>query len=292
MLDRLQLALFPKSLFPHPNEQADKPPAPTPSATPLIFQQPATLPANTQWHTTRLNGQELGYLLKRSTRKTVGLSVNDNGLQITAPFWVSPQQLEQVLQKKSAWILSKLKQLKERQALLAVQQIAWQDGDRIPYLGQLIELHRNAVLPEVIFQGSPFAPQEGNILYLPLRPEADSTQMRDLTQSWLQQQARHFFEQRLDYYLDKAALNMKRLRLAAPAKRWGSCSSDGTIMLNWRLIHFPPAIIDYVVAHEVAHLKEMNHSRAFWDFVEFLMPDYHLARAQLRQHDPGTLPLL
>lgn len=293
MLDRLQLALFPKSLFPLPNEQ-EATPLPVTKAKPaqLPYCQPAVLPLGTQWHTITLNGVTLGYVLKRSKRKTVGLSVNDSGLQITAPVWVSPAQLESVLQKKANWIITKLQQLQERHALLALQQITWQNGDRLPYLGQAIVLQRNPVLPTTIFQGECFAPQDGNILYLPLRPEADSAQMRDLTQSWLQQQARRYFEQRLQHYLDKSALTMQRLRLAAPAKRWGSCNSDGTIMLNWRLIHFPPHLIDYVVAHEVAHLKEMNHSRAFWDFVEFLMPDYHHARAQLRQHEPGTLPLL
>lgn len=294
MLDRLQLPLFPKALFPHPNEQAAKPSPAVSQVKPAPFQfaPPAVLPLGTQWHTVVLNQVELGYLLKRSKRKTVGLSVNDNGLQITAPTWVSATQLESVLQKKAAWIFTKLRQLEERQALLSVKKIAWQDGDCLPYLGQSIVLQRNAVLSNTVFQGNDLAPQDGNILYLPLRSEADSAQMRDLTQSWLQQQARRYFELRLAHYLEKGELSMQRLRLAAPAKRWGSCNSDGTIMLNWRLIHFPPPIIDYVVAHEVAHLKEMNHSRAFWDVVEFLLPDYHHARAQLRQHDPGTLPLL
>ena len=121
---------------------------------------------------------------------------------------------------------------------------------------------------------------------------AEPQRVQELTQAWLQKQARQWFEQRLQHYLNLSGLSASKLRLAAPAKRWGSCNSDGTIMLNWRLIHFHPTIIDYVVAHEVAHLQEMNHGPRFWALVETLYPDFVNARNQLRQYDPGTLPLL
>src|SRR5882757_3617501 len=74
--------------------------------------------------------------------------------------------------------------------------------------------------------------------------------------------------------------------------RWGSCSSDGKIRLNWRLIHFPVHVIDYVVAHELAHLREMNHSARFWATVESIFPDFREARHTLKHHPPELLPLL
>lgn len=293
MPERQQFALFPDSLFPHPTESTRLKPSaqPTP-ALELLNKKPATVPKGCQWLTITLNGYTVDYLLRRSKRRTLGLHVNDSGLLITAPSWVSLSQVESTLEKKADWILDKLTQRHERQKKLALHQIHWRNGDRIPYLGRSIILELNPVLPQAIFTGENSSPKDGDRLLLPLRADADSTQMRELTESWLQQQARLYFQQRLDIYLAKGRLTMARLRLAAPTKRWGSCTSDGTIMLNWRLIHLPLDIIDYVVAHEVAHLKEMNHSRAFWDFVEFLMPGFHLARAQLRQHEPGTLPLL
>jgi len=70
--------------------------------------------------------------------------------------------------------------------------------------------------------------------------------------------------------------------LSSAGTRWGSAGADGTIRLNWRLVHFAPAVIDYVVAHELAHLREMNHSAAFWDVVRSVVPGYEQARASLR----------
>ena len=80
---------------------------------------------------------------------------------------------------------------------------------------------------------------------------------------------------------------MKRLRLSSAQTRWGSASSDGSVRLNWRLIHFTPAIIDYVVAHELAHLLEMNHSPAFWQVVRLVLPGFEQAREALRQESIG-----
>src|SRR5690606_804020 len=87
-------------------------------------------------------------------------------------------------------------------------------------------------------------------------------------------------------------LHIRRWRLSSAATRWGSCSSDGNIMLNWRLIHFEPDIIDYVIAHEIAHLREMNHSKDFWREVGLILPGFERARDALRQHAPGSLPLI
>ncbi len=82
------------------------------------------------------------------------------------------------------------------------------------------------------------------------------------------------------------------LRLSSAKTRWGSCSADGRILLNWRLIHFPQSSIDYVVAHELAHLKEMNHGPRFWATVASLLPDYETARAQVRDPKPEWIPTL
>src|SRR5690606_9679964 len=105
-------------------------------------------------------------------------------------------------------------------------------------------------------------------------------------------QAQAWFGPRLEYFLEKGGLCINRWRLSSAATRWGSCSSDGNIMLNWRLIHFPPEAIDYVIAHEVAHLRELNHSPRFWQEVGKLMPDFEKARNVLKTHAPDTLPLL
>ncbi|HJH22938.1 MAG TPA: M48 family metallopeptidase [Paenalcaligenes hominis] len=259
----------------------------------LHLRKPAKLPPQTQWRQTELNTQLIGYLLRRSARKSVGLRISDEGLIITAPHWASDSQIHEALQAKKAWILRKLSERQERLNQQAMSQTVWQDGGRLPYLGVSIQLQLNPLLRQSVFSGAADAPQPGDRLCLHLDLNADSQRIQDLCHVWLQQQAHTYLEQRIQHFLrlGSYANRFHRLRLASPQKRWGSCSSAGVIMLNWRLIHFEPAVIDYVVAHEVAHLKEMNHGPLFWQEVERLLPSFYTARQQLKQFDPASLPL-
>ncbi len=259
----------------------------------LQLLKPAKLPPQSLWRETELDAQAVGYLLRRSNRKSIGLRISDEGLIITAPLWVVDHHIEDALQSKKAWILRKLHERQTRLTQQAMTQTVWQDGGLLPYLGVSIQLQLNPLLSHSVFSGSALAPKAGDRLCLHLTADADSQRVQDLCHVWLQQQASSYLEQRLQHFLAHCdyAARFSRLRLANPQKRWGSCSSAGVIMLNWRLIHFQPTIIDYVVAHEVAHLKEMNHGPLFWQEVERLLPDFYTARQQLKQFDPASLPL-
>jgi predicted metal-dependent hydrolase len=117
---------------------------------------------------------------------------------------------------------------------------------------------------------------------------ATSEQIRDAVQSWLQRQARRVFEERCAVFAQRLNVRVRRIALSSAATRWGSANADGSIRLNWRLVHFALPIIDYVVAHELAHLREMNHSPAFWDVVRSVLPDYEHSRVALRD---GQVPV-
>jgi len=118
---------------------------------------------------------------------------------------------------------------------------------------------------------------------------ASAEQIRDAVQSWLQRQARRVFEERCQHFAQQLGVRVTRLSLSSAQTRWGSASADGSIRLNWRLVHFALPSIDYVVAHELAHLREMNHSPRFWDVVRSVLPDYERARGHLKD---GLVPLL
>jgi len=105
--------------------------------------------------------------------------------------------------------------------------------------------------------------------------------LREAVQSWLQRQALRVFKERCAHFAPRLGVRVRRLSLSSAATRWGSASADGAIWLHWRLIHFTLPVIDYVVAHELAHLREMNHSRAFWEVVRSVVPDYARARRTL-----------
>jgi predicted metal-dependent hydrolase len=111
-------------------------------------------------------------------------------------------------------------------------------------------------------------------LLLSLPPQADGAQWRDAVLAWLQRQALSHFQARLGHYAPLLGVQWQQLKLSSAQSRWGSADARGVIRLNWRLMHAPPELIDYVVVHELSHLREMNHSPKFWAVVAQAMPDY------------------
>ena len=231
-------------------------------------------------------------MLRTSRRKTVGLRVTDDGLLITIPSWLPRKQLAEVVNSKAPWILGKLQAVHQRQQHLATADTAWRDGGRFPYLGVKISLAIRPALGELRYDGDPRQPRSTDTLMLPLQADCSPDRVRERVYAWLQQQARTHFEARLAHYCRLADVTLRSWRLASPQARWGSCSSDARIMLNWRLIHLSAEVVDYVVAHEVAHLRHMNHGPEFWREVGRLYPDFAQARLALKPHHPGSLPLL
>ena len=160
----------------------------------------------------------------------------------------------------------------------------WQDGAALPFLGKSVTLKLESPIGALMFDA------DMCVLHLGLPPTTTEQQIKDRVQGWLQTQARRLFGERLEVYAERLGVRHSAYALSSAATRWGSCTADGKIRLNWRLVHFPMSLIDYVVAHELAHLKEMNHSPRFWDTVESIFPEFREAREQLRSHPPELLP--
>lgn len=224
-----------------------------------------------------LGAHRIAYELKRARRRSIGFVVGPQGLRVSAPRWVPLAEIERALHQKGDWILRKLVEQRERQRRMLAARIEWRDGAELPYLGQPLTL----VLAPA--ERAPAWQAETRRLLLPLAQDASAQQIRDLAQAWLQTRAREDFLPRCHRFAEQLGVTMTKLRLSSAQTRWGSASVDGSIRLNWRLIHFAPAIIDYVVAHELAHLREMNHSPAFWDTVRSVLPDFERARDALRE---------
>lgn len=251
---------------------------------------PPHLPPNARWRVVNTPQQDIGFVLLRSRRRTIGFVISDDGLRVTAPNWVTLRQIDEAVVEKSGWILAKLRDWHKRREQLALSQTQWRAGGELPYLGKRIVLELGSRDRHAALSGDADAPKDGDVLRLALPPDAVASRIRDAAQAWLQQRAGIWFGARLAHFLQSSGLKIRRWRLSSAATRWGSCTSDGNIMLNWRLIHFAPAIIDYVIAHELAHLREMNHSPNFWTEVGHILPDYEQARDVLRRHDPAMLP--
>jgi predicted metal-dependent hydrolase len=232
----------------------------------------------------QLDGHTVAFELRRSRRRSIGFVVGPEGLSVSAPRWVGSTDIDSALRAKARWILRKLQEQRERASRLAQARIEWRDGTTLPFIGEtVIVVVDPRATGAVLHSADDTLPGVPRLtLHVGLPHGADPTQLRDAVQGWLQRQARRIFEERCAAYAARLGVRMRRLSLSAASTRWGSASADGSIRLNWRLVHFALPVIDYVVAHELAHLREMNHSDAFWEVVRSVVPDYEAARGRLR----------
>lgn len=308
----LQLSLFEPaeldspfaSAAPLPSSSAADP-APAPAASPAVPSSAAPLPGFRHPQARRelqLGAHRIGYALQRARRRSIGFIVGAEGLTVRAPRWVGIREIEAALQAKGDWVLRKLHEQHERAQRQERTRIDWREGAALPYLGETVILLLDPRVDGVVLdppdaaaahaaaQGSrplPGLPQR--LLRVGLPQDAAPAQIRDAVQAWLQRQARQLFEQRCAQLAPRLGVQLRRLALSSASTRWGSASADGSIRLNWRLLHFRLPVIDYVVAHELAHLREMHHGPAFWQVVRSVIPDLEQHRSALRD---GALPLL
>lgn len=255
----------------------DPEPGPQLLASPVDFQHPR---ANRE---ARLCDALVGYEFKRGKRRTIGFVVSQDGLVVRAPKWVPLYEVEAALQEKAAWVVKKLGETRERHQRLALARIEWCDGTTLPFLGVPLQVvldpsHSFGVGGAQLQNGL-----SGQTLQVALARSAAPAQIRDAVQAWLMRQARQHFIERLDHFAPQLQVQWRKLALSNASTRWGSARIDGSIRLNWRLIHMRPAIIDYVVAHELSHLRAMDHSPRFWDTVRSVVPDYADLRGQLKE---------
>lgn len=279
--------LLQRSLFDEPGPEAAGAPPPDAARERLsgeVFRHPRAM------RDVQLDGHLVAYEMRRAQRRSIGFVVGPEGLSVSVPRWVGVREVDSALHEKRGWILRKLREQRERAARLQASRIDWRDGSELPFLGATVILVLDArITGAVLDDGAEGLPGVARrLLRIGLAHTATPAQIRDAVQSWLQRQARRLFEERCALFAPRLGVRVRRISLSSATTRWGSANADGSIRLNWRLVHFALPIIDYVVAHELAHLREMNHSPAFWEVVRSVLPDYEHSRAALRE---GQVPV-
>jgi len=259
---------------------ADKPDA-TQSPTPVVGEAAFVHPLASR--RIQLEQTTIAYAFQRVKRKTIGMSVGADGLEVRAPRWATVSSVEAVLHEKSTWILRKLQESQERQRQMKHTIIEWKDGASLPFLGEhlLVRLDPGHRFDHPVLTEDSADSEPQKVLRVALSQHAQPGQIRDAVQAWLMQQAKSCFTERLNHFAPQLGVQWTRLSLSNASSRWGTASADGSIRLNWRLIHFKQDVIDYVVAHELSHLRVMNHSPQFWETVGSLVPDYQQRREAL-----------
>jgi hypothetical protein len=226
----------------------------------------------------------LVYRVRRTNRtKTVSIAVvPGQGIVVTAPLRATEQRLNELVRRKGAWALQRLKRQSDLPPPLPVREFV--SGETYKYLGRQ---YRLKVEPS---SGVGSVRLHGATLTLAVKagvpdPERASAARRALIQ-WYRQRAKEYLTRRASLWAEKLDLTQPRIIITEPAKRWGSASKDGTLRINWRVIQAPAMLVDYVLVHELVHLIHEHHGREFWAAVGRLMPDYEDRKKRLRELGP------
>jgi predicted metal-dependent hydrolase len=220
-----------------------------------------------------LAGKHITYTLKRSgKRRSIGLRIDDRGLTVSVPLRASEKWLSSVLQDKARWVVEKL----DGWQTCKPPAFRWRDGEKIDFLGELLELR---VVPGLF--ATP-AHLSGKVLWVFVANDNDTAHIEQAVSHWYQHEAEQLFARRVEHYAPLLNTVPRTVKLSQAQTQWGSCTAHGSVRLNVQLIKLPMRLIDYVVVHELAHLRELNHSAAFWRVVESVCPDYADLRSELR----------
>jgi predicted metal-dependent hydrolase len=225
------------------------------------------------------------YRLRRARRRTIGFQIDDDGLTISAPRWVTLREIEAAIGEKSRWIRTKQREWRAWREKRRLPPVAFADGGELPYLGGTVTLRLRAAV------GATRLDAARAELHVALPHDATEPQIRDAVHGWLQGEAVRVLAERVGRFADRVGPRLTGWKLSSARSQWGSCTHDGRVRLNWRLVHFSVAVIDYVVAHELAHLQELNHSPRFWHAVGQLLPGFEAARDEIKDVDMASLPL-
>jgi len=208
----------------------------------------------------------------RSNRKTIALVIQPNGdLLVRAPKRATKKQIDEMVAEHANWIAKKQAKAIAAQAAYAPHQFL--GGESFSFLGENYSL-------QFVMNKKPIFDLNGNFhLAQSARGRAEQ-----IFEKWYKQQARQIFTDRVEFYAGEYGFDFTKIRLSSARTRWGSCSAKGTISLTWKLVMAPIEIIDYVVVHELSHLREHNHSKKFWAQVGAILPDYKARRKWLKDN--------
>jgi predicted metal-dependent hydrolase len=226
----------------------------------------------------------INYTVNRSRkrRKTISLQISDKSeLVIAAPYFTPIGEINRFVQEKQNWIHKAIQKHKEE--VIRNKAKEYITGETFYYLGESFPLETFFEQNErkgLVFWGNRF--------YLNTTDAAEEG--ISYFASWYKKKAKIHFRQRVDFYSRELNLRAKSVKITSANKRWGSCSADNNLSFGFRLIMAPQDIIDYVIVHELMHIKEKNHSAAFWKLIEVVMPEYKVHRRWLKDnHDKFIL---
>ena len=229
--------------------------------------------------TVRLLSTDLPFVFKRVPRRRhVHFLINEAGdLELRTPWRFGLERAQAILRENEAKVLMLLEKSRRRQS----ERPPLITGTLLPLLDHSLslEVHRSSFSIDAKRRPSRVE-RRGDMLWASV-PEPDQALLRKALEKWYRGQGKIHFAERIEHYLPQIDVPEPTLSIRGQRARWGSCSTSGRVSLNWRLMMAPAALSDYVVVHELCHLRYMNHSPSFWSLVESIIPDYRLRRRKL-----------
>jgi predicted metal-dependent hydrolase len=223
-----------------------------------------------------LSGREVDYLLVRKRGKRgISLRIDHRGLAVTSALLTPQKDIDRILIEHERWVLRKLTEWAAR----PVHVVRWEDGEMLPLFGANIRLR---LIATEKLEG---VERAGDDLLVACRDTSPARVARLVT-GWYRREALPYLAQRTFHFARLHGYPIPRVMLSNALGRWGSCNVRREVRLAWRLMKAPPEVIDYVICHELAHLRQMNHSAAFWAEVERMCVDYKSLRDALEKADP------
>ena len=230
----------------------------------------------------RLGAAEVPYVFKRMPRRRhVHILVNDQGtIEVRAPWRFSVSKARDVMRENAQWVVRTLEGVRERLA----QRPRLVTGTRLPLLDESLQLEVRPRAQIDLFDDA--RPRRGRVnrtgMMLRVSPASlGEAELRALLESWYRREAADRLAARIEHFAPRLGVRPSKLTIRGQRSRWGSCSGTGTVSLNWRLMMVPGALADYVVVHELCHLRHMDHSPDFWAMVSCEIPDYRERRRRL-----------
>ena len=211
---------------------------------------------------TTLLGKTVPYEVRRSADATKPrIDVDINGVRVTVPEG-SPRDPETILSENAAWVIEKKRKYDEYREQIPERK--HEPGEMFPYLGEEYE---------VVVEQRPSSQIIGNELRL-AKHHVEQTSVKRALETLYRRKAREYFEEQADQFAEEMGVDYNQIEVRNQRTKWGSCSTTGTLGLNWRLMMAPPRVVDYVIVHELAHLRESNHTDEFWSLVAEYDPEY------------------
>lgn len=231
------------------------------------------------------------YSLRRSERaKNTRIVVKPGKIEVVAPLKVSERRIKAFVEAQQDWIRAAVKRIADK--LEAVPDLApafYADGATVPFQGRQIPLQVKPTTAKTV--RTQLHGDAAFIVYLPtgIAQQQSSELIRQGLTRWMKHQARQQTGILIEKHAQRFGLFPRSLRIKTQKSRWGSCGPHNDINLNWLLMLAPPSALEYVVVHELCHIKHKNHSQDFWQLVAEHLPDYQQQRRWLKQHGAGLM---